>query len=102
MSDVYSLSMVIVEVCLFSLSAMLSSSIVWFQLATGKVPFPEYADHSVIVMILKGKRPLKPRPFDAPGMTPEVWRIAQKCWLEEAEERLEVNAVLKSLSNSGV
>ncbi|KAF9643164.1 kinase-like protein [Thelephora ganbajun] len=86
MSDIYSLSMVIVE------------------LVTGKMPFPEYTDHNVIVMISEGKRPSKPRHFDAPGMTPMIWKIAQKCWHEKANERPEVDAVLQSLevlANSG-
>ncbi|KAF9647762.1 kinase-like protein [Thelephora ganbajun] len=79
MSDIYSLSMVIVE------------------LVTGKMPFPEYTDHNVIVMISEGERPSKPRHFDAPGMTSAVWKIAQKCWHEKASKRPEVDAVLRSL-----
>lgn len=76
MSDIYSLSMVIVE------------------LVTGKVPFPEYTDQNVIVMIAKGERPSKPHSFDAPGMNSEVWRIAQKCWNEKANKRPQTHEVL--------
>jgi len=106
MSDVYSLSMVIVEVCLFDGCMMHPGSDCFcFQLMTGKMPFPELTDHSVIVMISKGKRPQKPRSFDAPGMTPAIWKIAQKCWHAQARERPGVGAVLESLEslvNSGV
>jgi len=77
----------------------LSSDHSRFQLATGEIPFPEYMDHNIIIMITKGSRPLKPRHLDAPGMTPEVWKIAQWCWLEKPEERPEVNAVLQHLEN---
>ena len=97
-SDVYSLSMVIAEVCLFHESAMHPGSDRFrFQLATGKIPFPEYNDPSVPIMVLKGKRPAKPPSFDVPGMTPAVWKIAKSCWHQEAKKRPEVNAVLRSL-----
>jgi hypothetical protein len=68
-----------------------------FQLVTGKMPFPELIDSSVVIMVLKGKRPPKPRHFDAPGITPAVWKIAKKCWHEKARERPDVNAVLQDL-----
>jgi hypothetical protein len=70
-----------------------------FQLATGKAPFPEFTDLSVTVMVSGGKRPPKPRSFDAQGITPVVWKIAKQCWHQKAKERPEVNAVLKYLEN---
>ena len=98
MSDIYSLSMVIVEVCSFAKSATSpSSNYFCLQLVTGKVPFPEYTDENVIVIIAKGERPSRPRPIDAPGMIPEVWKIAQKCWSEKADQRPEANKILQSL-----
>ena len=106
MSDIYSLSMVIVEVRpLVEGVAPQSSNQPRLQLVTGKVPFPEYTDENVIVMIAKGGRPSRPRSFEAPGMTPEVWRIATKCWDENADQRPEASAVLQllePLSKSGV
>ena len=99
-SDVYSLSMVIVEARLL-LECMIHSDFDYFcsQLATGKMPFPESTDPNVTILISKGKRPSKPRRFDAPGMTPAVWKIAKKCWHEKAKERPEVNSVLQYLEN---
>ena len=75
-----------------------------FQLVTGKMPFPEFTDDIVTIMISKGKRPPKPRRFDAPGITPGVWKVAKKCWHEKAKERPEVDAVLQyleSIANTG-
>ena len=63
------------------------------------MPFPEFTDPNVTILISKGKRPSKPRRFEAPGMTPAVWKVAKKCWHEKARERPEVNAVLQSLEN---
>ena len=80
-SDVYSLSMVIVEVRVFSESMTRPGSDCFrFQLMTGKVPFPETPENSIVILLFQNKRPPKPRHFEAPGMTPAVWEIAQKCW----------------------
>ncbi|KAF9644933.1 kinase-like protein [Thelephora ganbajun] len=78
-SDVFSLSMIIVE------------------LTTGKVPFPDTGYSNVKVLISRNKRPPEPLRFNAPGMTPAVWKIAQECWHQRAEERPEVNVVLQDL-----
>ena len=92
--------MVIVEVRLFSENVTRPGSDRFrSQLATGMMPFPEKTDPSVMIMISKGKRPPKSRHFDAPGMTPAVWKIAKKCWHEKARERPEVNVVLQDLEN---
>ncbi|KAF9642298.1 kinase-like protein [Thelephora ganbajun] len=80
-SDVFSLSMVIVE------------------LVTGKRPFHDIGDFVAKDWISRGERPPKPRPFDATEMAPEVWKIAQECWHQEANERPEANAVLRDLEN---
>ena len=99
-SDVYSLSMVIVEVCIFCRGTTYSGSgYLPFQLATGKMPFPGYSDHNIPIMILKGRRPPKPAHFEAPGITPAVWKIAEKCWHQKAKERPEAKVVLECLEN---
>jgi len=77
--DVYSLSMVIVE------------------LVTGRMPFPDFTDSNVTVLISKGKRPPTPRRFDAPGTSKAVWKVAKKCWDDRARDRPEVDEVLHDL-----
>jgi serine/threonine protein kinase len=89
-SDVYSLSMVIVEVWLLCGSTGYSGSDRSpLQLATGRMPYPDYTDHNVTIAISKGKRPSKPTRFEAPGITSRVWKVARKCWHKRAKERLE-------------
>ena len=63
------------------------------------MPYTGVPDSTVIVMVSKGKRPSKPRPFQAPGMTPAVWKLAQKCWNEKARDRPEVDTVLQYLQD---
>jgi len=99
-SDVYSLAMVIVEVrfpC--GSTGYPGSDHFSLQLATGKMPFPDYTDHNVAIIISKGKRPPKPTRFEAPGITSGVWKIAKQCWHEKEKERLEAKAVLQFLEN---
>ena len=99
-SDVYSLSMVIAEARLLLERMIRSDSDCFcFQLVTNKIPFPEFTDPSVTVLISNGKRPSKPRRFDVLGMTPAVWEIAKKCWHKKARERPEVNYILQYLEN---
>lgn len=91
--------MVIVEVCTPRNYGIPGSDHLSLQLATGKMPFPEHLDYSVVVMILKGKRPPKPSHFETPEITPAVWEIAKKCWHEKAKERPEAKDVLQCLEN---
>ena len=69
------------------------------KLATGKVPYGKLLDSGIFHMVPKGERPSKPRPFNAPGMTPAVWEIAKLCWRGKAKERPEVDTVLRRLEN---
>jgi len=78
-SDIYSLSMVIVE------------------LATGKIPFHTLTDPSVLIILSKGRRPPKPRRFETPGITSEVWKVAKRCWHEKPRERPEAKNTLRDL-----
>ena len=61
------------------------------------MPFSGYTDRDIAVMVSSGKRPSRPRRFEAPGITPEVWSIAKRCWHERAEERPNAEAVLQDL-----
>ncbi|KAF9789395.1 kinase-like domain-containing protein [Thelephora terrestris] len=86
-SDIYSLSMVIVE------------------LVTGKIPFPNVQrEDTVTHRVSKGERPSKPKDFPVPGASEEVWGVAEKCWHKKADKRLEIAQVYKHLNDikSGV
>ena len=48
-------------------------------------------------MVSSGKQPHRPRRFDAPEITQEVWALAERCWNGSAEERPEVTVVLQDL-----
>lgn len=67
------------------------------QLVTRNVPFPDLDDSIVCAMVFEGRRPQKPQNFDALGINPAVWEIAERCWHEEANQRPEVKVVLQDL-----
>lgn len=69
------------------------------QLATRNIPFPELTDANVMILVLEGERPPKPHRFEVPGMTPEVWKIAEMCWHEKPKKRPEVRTVLQHLQD---
>jgi len=66
-------------------------------MVTGKMPFPDALDPSVTLLISKGKRPQKPRHFDATGITLAVWKVAKACWHEKANSRPEMDEALREL-----
>lgn len=90
--------MVIVEVYLsLKHTTFLDPDKFSLQLATGQIPFSDLASCNVADVVLRGERPQMPHHFDAPGITPEVWMSAEKCWHRRAEERPEIEAVLQDL-----
>ena len=99
-SDIYSLSMVIVEVCLFLNSTMhRCSNLFRFQLVTGRIPFYGHNNLLVPYLVVTGVRPPKPVVIVAPGMTPQVWDIAERCWHREAQSRPDAKVVLQELED---
>ena len=67
------------------------------QLVTRNVPFPDLDDSIVHHMVFEGRRPQKPQDFDALGISPAVWEVAERCWHQEASQRPEIKAVLQDL-----
>lgn len=57
-----------------------------------------------MIQVSEGRRPEKPKRFDAPGLTPEVWKVAEMCWHQDPKKRPEAHTVLRHLediTNSG-
>jgi hypothetical protein len=61
------------------------------------MPFHGISDITVSVMVSRGERPPKPQQFDAPGISPAVWKVAKTCWQKRAGERPEAKEVLRDL-----
>ncbi|KAF9789414.1 kinase-like domain-containing protein [Thelephora terrestris] len=75
-SDTYSLAMVTIEIF------------------TGRLPFDEYHEHQVILLLAEDKRPDKPV---HPQFTPKLWSLTNKCWAKNPKRRPNIIEVLREL-----
>jgi len=78
-SDCYALGMVIYEVL------------------SGQVPFYRYGDAGVVVRVLQGKRPGRPRGAERKWFTDDVRRVLEGCWEHKPDDRPSVESVLRCL-----
>ena len=63
-ADVFTFAMLVVEVF------------------TGKVPFEGQKNEALVLLISQGGRPENPQ---AVGLTNEMWKLLESCWLESQE-----------------
>jgi len=79
-SDIYAFAMVIIEIF------------------TGNVPFQEFHNEpSVIIKVMRGERPKRPEREHAPGLSDQLWDLAQMCWHQDRSKRPTIFFVLDSL-----
>ena len=74
-------------------------SYVLIQVFSGKVPFHEVAYPAVTAAILRGERPSRP---NHPSFNDALWNLTQKCWDDAANDRPEMNNVIKELKGMSV
>lgn len=102
-SDVYALSMVIIEVGCFQPINRGDHSMCYCQLYTGSVPFPDSPDPTVILLVARGGRPPKPVSAETLGLSSAVWELTKRCWHKNPAKRpnsSEVLAYLEGMSLS--
>jgi len=78
-SDCYALGMVIYEVL------------------SGQVPFFRYGSCEVIMRVVRGERPRRPRGAERKWFTDDVRRILERCWEHKPDDRPSVESVLRCL-----
>ena len=66
------------------------------EVFTGKVPFPDMTNGSVVVQILNGKRPVKPPTAEQLGLTTEMWKFVEECWSANPSKRPTVDEVVRT------
>jgi len=81
-SDCYALGMVIYEVL------------------SGRVPFFRYGSCDVIVRVVRGERPRRPRGVERTWFTDDVWGVLEHCWKPKPDDRPRVENVLRCLEDS--
>ena len=66
------------------------------EVFTGKVPFPDMTNGSVVVQILNGKRPVKPPAAEQLGLTTDMWKFIEKCWSANPNKRPTMDEVVRA------
>jgi len=78
-SDIYAFAMVTIEVF------------------TGAVPFNSFRDSTVMVKIIRGERPTRPKDTTKLGLTDDLWELIQSAWAQDAEHRPPVEKIIDFL-----
>ncbi|KAH8829901.1 kinase-like domain-containing protein [Flagelloscypha sp. PMI_526] len=55
------------------------------EVMTGKPPFPELPEASVLLSVLRGERPARPQQVGS--FTDELWNLIERCWAHQPEMR---------------
>jgi hypothetical protein len=67
------------------------------EVFTGKVPFGNMKNESVVIQIANGKRPAKPQAAEQLGLTVEMWKFIEKCWTANPNKRPTIDDVVRAL-----
>jgi len=71
-----------------------------YEVLSGYVPFPQDRDPTVILKVLRGKRPERPQGAEGEWVTDDVWGILERCWKPEPGDRPSVRRVLRRLKKA--
>lgn len=64
-----------------------------FKVFTGQIPFPDFTDANIIVLVSGGGRPKKPLDSEKLGLEPAVWELAEDCWNQDRAKRPDITEV---------
>lgn len=78
-SDIYALGMVVYEVL------------------SGQLPFPGCKDPIVILKIMKGEHPIRPRGAKGAWFNDELWKMLEVCWKPNRDDRPDLETLLHCL-----
>lgn len=121
-SDVYAMSMVMMEVCPASTLLLVSylagrgrtpPPTVWvrdhlllpcsmtpIQVFTGRAPWGALNDSQISYKVTSGQRPARPFGAENRGLSNSVWDLIQSCWDGDRKTRPDVHIVHKRLSEA--
>jgi len=102
-SDCYALGMVIYEVGVHVNELCHERLTNDAQVLCGHQPFFEIqSDVLVMNAIVGGDRPKKPERAMHLGFSDELWRVVERCWLEDRGARPDVEEILRCLNGSSL
>lgn len=68
-----------------------------YEVLSGQVPFVGHGNPFVMVKVLKGERPVKPRDTEGRWFTDEIWNVLELCWKHSPGDRPRVEDVFYCL-----
>ena len=71
-----------------------------YEVLSGHVPFYEYPDLVVYALVFRGNRPEKLRGIEGIWFTDDVWKLLERCWLPEPQNRPRMEDVLQLLEGT--
>jgi len=79
-------------------SDVFAFSCVCIEVHTGSRPFSEIPTLAVLLKILEGERPNRPR--DTPGISDFLWKIMEQCWNTQPSDRPSIKDVVQSMEEN--
>ena len=71
-----------------------------FQICTGKSPFSDLVEGSVILRVIKGERPKRPTSDKRNrSMSDNLWDLVELCWQQKLSDRPNMQQILKQMLN---
>ena len=67
------------------------------EVFTGKIPFEEQKNETVVLRISQGGRPGMPEDAHAVGLTVEMWNVLESCWHQNPKRRPTMQEVVRRL-----
>lgn len=64
------------------------------EVFTGKLPFGNMKNGTVLIQIAARKRPIKPQAAEQLGLTVEIWKFVEKCWTSNPSKQPTVDEVV--------
>jgi serine/threonine protein kinase len=65
------------------------------EVFTGKIPFEEQKNETVVLRISQGGRPTMPEDAQAVGLTTEIWSVLESCWNQNPKKRPTMQEVVR-------
>lgn len=73
---------------------------VMYEVLSGRTPFFQYKDAIVILKVLKGERPKRPRGRRAAWFTDGIWGMLERCWEPQPHDRPSLKVLLQYLEGA--
>ena len=65
------------------------------EVFTGKIPFEGQKNEAVVLRISQGGRPEMPKNAQEIGLTDEMWKLLESCWLQNPKKRPTMEEVVR-------